>query len=209
MKSLLLLSGGLDSAVCGGLLKRTNHDVTCLTFRYGQNHAIEVEFAERVARWLGATEHIIFDLSDFGRYSKSSLTSDPSTIPKGCLSEGVAPTFVPARNLVFLSIACGIAESRDIQSVCTGVNAVDYSGYPDCRPEFVEALRHTVEHGLTKRVLISTPLINWSKSQILAKSRELSVPPTLSCYDPQEGGKPCGLCDSCLIRQNAETLCTE
>lgn len=202
MKTVLLLSGGLDSAVCGALCRNRGDEIHALTFDYGQRHVTEIEFARSLATWIGAARHDIVDLRAFGGLSRSALTSSPESIPKGTLSVGIAPTFVPARNLLFLSYAIGVAGSNGADSVCTGVNAVDYSGYPDCRPEFVDAFRGAAREAMPRLVRVETPLIHMSKRQIAVLSRDLRVPETLSCYDPIDGSS-CGQCDSCLIRKDA------
>ena len=209
-KAVVLLSGGLDSATALAIAAREGFATYAITFRYGQRHAVEVEAARRVAAALGAREHVIveFDLRQFGG---SALTADIA-VPKGRsaheMGEGIPVTYVPARNTIFLSFALAWAETLAASDIFVGVNALDYSGYPDCRPEYIAAFeamanlatRAGVEG--TQRLSIHTPLIRLTKAAIIAQGTALGVDYalTLSCYDPAPDGAPCTRCDSCLLR---------
>ena len=210
MKAVCLLSGGLDSATCLAHARRAGFECCALSFDYGQRHRIELEAARRVAAALGATDHRVakIDLRAFGH---SALTDDIE-VPKGrdetAMSHGIPVTYVPARNTIFLSFALAWAEVLEAADIYIGVNALDYSGYPDCRPEFILAFEH-MSNLATKaaveghtRIRIHTPLIELTKAEIVKLAVELSVPVELthSCYDPDASGRPCGSCDSCLLR---------
>ncbi|MGH9721151.1 MAG: 7-cyano-7-deazaguanine synthase QueC [Bryobacteraceae bacterium] len=210
-RAVCLLSGGLDSATCLALARREGLACYALSFDYGQRHRIELEAAARVAAHLGAVEHRVVrvDLRAFGH---SALTDD-IPVPKGrALAEmtGEIPvTYVPARNTVFLSFALAWAEVLESSDIYLGVNALDYSGYPDCRPEYIEAFERMANlatkagvEGRT-RVRIHTPLIQLSKAEIVRAGIKVGVDFALthSCYDPDDGGRPCGACDSCLLRR--------
>jgi 7-cyano-7-deazaguanine synthase len=210
-KAVCLLSGGLDSSTCLALARRDGFDCYALSFDYGQRHRVELDCAAQVAASLGAIEHrvVSFDLRQFGR---SALTSD-IPVPKGRsgaeMSQGIPITYVPARNTIFLSFALAWAEILEASDIFIGVNALDYSGYPDCRPEFTEAYERmanlatqaAVEGGA--RTVIHTPLIRLSKAGIVKLAAELGLDFRLthSCYDPDAAGRPCGTCDSCLLRR--------
>jgi len=209
-KAVCLLSGGLDSATCLALARRDGFECYALSFDYGQRHQIELAAARRLADALGATAHRVakIDLRVFGH---SALTDDIA-VPKGrdehSMSEGIPITYVPARNTIFLSFALAWAEVLESSDIFIGVNALDYSGYPDCRPEFIEAFERmsnlatkTGVEGIT-RMKIHTPLISLSKAEIVRVGAEAGVPfgMTHSCYDPDAAGRPCGTCDSCLLR---------
>jgi 7-cyano-7-deazaguanine synthase len=209
-RAVCLLSGGLDSATCLAIAHRDGFETYALSFDYGQRHITELEAARRVAAALGATTHRVakIDLRVFGH---SALTADIA-VPKGrdesSMSEGIPITYVPARNTIFLSFALAWAEVLEASDIFIGVNALDYSGYPDCRPEFIEAFEKmgnlatkTGAEGIT-RMHIHTPLIQLSKADIVRLGAELGVPfgLTHSCYDPDASGHPCGACDSCLLR---------
>jgi 7-cyano-7-deazaguanine synthase len=205
-----LLSGGLDSATCLAFAKREGFECHALSFDYGQKHLVELASANLVAQTLGVTDHRTakIDLRVFGH---SALTSDIA-VPKGRdeaqMSHGIPITYVPARNTIFLSFALAFAEVLGAADIFIGVNALDYSGYPDCRPEFIQAFEHmsnlATRAGVegTTKITIRTPLISLSKADIVRLGRELNVPfgLTHSCYDPDSNGKPCGECDSCLLR---------
>ena len=210
-KAVCLLSGGLDSSTCLALARRDGFDCYALSFDYGQRHRIELDCAARVAASLGASEHrvVSFDLRQFGH---SALTSDIA-VPKGRsgadMNQGIPITYVPARNTIFLSFALAWAEILEAADIFIGVNALDYSGYPDCRPEFTGAFERMANlatkaavEGRT-RTVIHTPLIRLTKAGIvrLAAELELDFRLTHSCYDPHASGRPCGACDSCLLRQ--------
>jgi 7-cyano-7-deazaguanine synthase len=209
-KAICLLSGGLDSATCLALARRDGFDCYALSFDYGQRHVTELDAARRIAKLLGATSHRIakIDLRVFGH---SALTDDID-VPKGrddaAMAKGIPITYVPARNTIFLSFALAWAEVLESSDIFIGVNALDYSGYPDCRPEFIEAFEKmsnlatkTGVEGIT-HMQIHTPLIHLSKADIVRLGAELEVPfgQTHSCYDPDAAGRPCGACDSCLLR---------
>jgi 7-cyano-7-deazaguanine synthase len=210
-KAVCLLSGGLDSSTCLALARRDGYDCYALSFDYGQRHRVELESAAKVAASLGASQHrtVLLDLRQFGH---SALTADVA-VPKGRsageMSVEIPVTYVPARNTIFLSFALAWAEVLEASDIFIGVNALDYSGYPDCRPEFIEAYERMANlatkagvEGRT-RITIHTPLIQLSKAGIvkLAASLGLDFRLTHSCYDPDPGGRPCGACDSCLLRR--------
>lgn len=207
MKSIILLSGGLDSSTILAIAKAEERELYALSFRYGQRHAIELAAAERVARAAGVVEHTIFDL-DLRQFGGSALTGDIA-VPKNSLgAPGIPVTYVPARNAIFLSIALGYAEVRDAGEIWIGVNAVDYSGYPDCRPEFVDAFRQVILTGTKSGVergipRVVAPLITMTKADIIRTGSRLGVDYslTVSCYDPDGDGRACGACDSCTLRR--------
>jgi len=209
-KAVLLLSGGLDSATTFALAKEQEFDVYALSFRYGQRHAVELNAAKKVAEMLGAKEHKIADI-DLRLFGGSALTADidvPKSRSDDEISHGIPITYVPARNTIFLSFALAWAEVLDAYDIFIGVNALDYSGYPDCRPEFIEAFEKMANlataYGVAKnqRIRIHTPIINMTKAQIIGEGlkRNLHYSVTISCYDPSSEGKPCGQCDSCILR---------
>jgi 7-cyano-7-deazaguanine synthase len=210
-KAVVLLSGGLDSATVLAIARSQGYEVYALSFSYGQRHIFELEAAKRVAASIGVAGHrtATFDLRVFGG---SALTSEID-VPKGRTADemghGIPITYVPARNTIFLSFALAWAEVLGSSDIFIGVNALDYSGYPDCRPEFIEAFEK-VANLATKagvegrqRLKIHTPLIAMTKAQIIAKGIELGVDYALtsSCYDPSKTGVPCGECDSCVLRR--------
>ena len=208
--AVVLLSGGLDSTTVLAMAREQGYACHALSFRYGQRHLHELAAAEAVARALGAVRHVVatIDLREFGG---SALTSDID-VPKGRsadeMGHGIPVTYVPARNTVFLSFALAWAETLGASDIFIGVNALDYSGYPDCRPEYIAAYeamanlatRAGVEG--TQRLKIHTPLIAMTKAQIVQEGLRLGVDyaMTSSCYDPGEDGRPCGACDACLLR---------
>jgi len=211
MKAVCLLSGGLDSSTCLGVARRGGFECYALSFDYGQRHRIELEAAARVARHFGAKEHrvVTIDLRAFGG---SALTADME-VPKDSLAPGIPITYVPARNTIFLSYAMAWAEVLACSDIFIGVNAIDYSGYPDCRPEFIAAFEHMANlatkagvEGRT-RLRIHTPLAHLTKAGIvkLASGVGLDFALTHSCYDPDPEGRPCGHCDSCLLRKKGFT----
>ena len=209
--AVVLLSGGLDSATVLAIAKGEGYELNALSFAYGQRHAWELEAAARVAASIGVTQHrtATIDLRAFGG---SALTADIA-VPKGRdadeMSHGIPITYVPARNTIFLSFALAWAEVLGASDLFIGVNALDYSGYPDCRPEFIKAFENmanlATKAGVEGRqhLKIHTPLIALTKAQIIAKGLELGVDYALtsSCYDPSPTGVPCGQCDSCLLRE--------
>jgi 7-cyano-7-deazaguanine synthase len=204
------LSGGLDSSTCLALARRQGYQCYALTFDYGQRHRIELEAARRVAAALGVAEHrtVKIDLRAFGH---SALTADLE-VPKGRsaaeMSREIPVTYVPARNTIFLAFALAWAEVLEAADIFIGVNALDYSGYPDCRPAFIEAFEKMANlatkagvEGRT-RLRIHTPLLEMTKADIVRTALEAGLDPGLthSCYDPGDDGRPCGACDSCLLR---------
>lgn len=209
-QAVVLLSGGLDSATVLAIANGEGYDTYALSFSYGQRHSWELECAAQVASSLGVREHrvVAIDLRAFGG---SALTADLN-VPKGRaldeMSSGIPITYVPGRNTIFLSFALAWAEVLGANDVFVGVNALDYSGYPDCRPEFIEAFERmanlATKAGVEgrQRLQIHAPLISMSKAEIIHKGIELGVDYSLtsSCYDPSSTGTPCGLCDSCLLR---------
>ncbi|MEO1036173.1 MAG: 7-cyano-7-deazaguanine synthase QueC [Pseudomonadota bacterium] len=202
---VVLLSGGLDSATVLAMAQAQGHECFSLSFDYGQRHRVELAAAERVARQLGATEHRTMRI-DFAGIGGSALTDASLAVPE-TPSEGIPITYVPARNTVFLSLALAWAEVVDANRIGIGVNAVDYSGYPDCRPEFIAAFEHLATLA-TKRgvegapIKIDAPLVTLSKAEIIRRGTELGVDYslTLSCYQPDELGRACGRCDACRLR---------
>ena len=207
MKAVVLVSGGLDSATLLAIARRDGFECYALSFRYGQRHAVELEAAGRVVRDLGAAQHQIMpiDLSSLGGSALTDLNVDVPEEP----TEGIPVTYVPARNTVFLSLALAWAEVLGAQDIFIGVNAVDYSGYPDCRPEFIRAFEATANLATKAGVegrhfTIHTPLIDLSKSAIIEQGIALGVDyaVTVSCYQPSGSGLACGRCDSCRIRRD-------
>ena len=206
--AVVLLSGGLDSYTAAAVARRDGFEIAALSFRYGQRHAQELDAAARVARSLDAARHLVLDL-DLAAIGGSALTSPAIDVPKSQpIDPAVIPvTYVPARNTIFLALALGWAEVLGASDIVIGVNALDYSGYPDCRPEFIEAFervgRLATRAGVEGRPLrVHTPLISMSKADIirLGLSLGLDYGLTHSCYDPGPGGRPCGRCDSCQLR---------
>jgi 7-cyano-7-deazaguanine synthase len=204
--AVCLLSGGLDSATVLAVARREGFDCYALSFDYGQRHRLELAAAARVAESLGARRHLIVPIN-LRLFGGSALTADID-VPKTGLGEGIPVTYVPARNTVFLSLALAWAEVLDASDIFIGVNAIDYSGYPDCRPEFIEAFERLANlatkagvEGRT-RVRIHTPLIQLSKCAIIKLGSDLGIDFSLthSCYDPDASGRACGQCDSCRLR---------
>lgn len=209
-KAVVLLSGGLDSTTVLAIARDMAFECHALTFRYGQRHENELAAAKRVAAELGVSEHVVAEI-DLRVFGGSALTSDID-VPKGrdsaAIGKGIPVTYVPARNTIFLSFALAWAEVLGSQDVFIGVNALDYSGYPDCRPEFIEAFSRMANLATRagvegkSRLTIHTPLIAMTKAEIVARGLELGVDYglTTSCYDPSPEGRACGACDSCLLR---------
>ena len=204
-KAVVLVSGGLDSATALALAQEQGFACYALSFDYGQRHRCELEAAQKVARAAGVVEHkiITLNLDDIGG---SALTDSNIAVPQQP-TEGIPVTYVPARNTVFLALALGWAEVLEAEAIFIGVNAVDYSGYPDCRPEFIEAFanmaRLATKAGIEgKPIRIETPLIHLSKAEIIQQGSRLGVDyrNTISCYDPDAEGRACGRCDSCRLR---------
>ena len=206
-KAVILLSGGLDSATCLAIAKSQGYECYAMSFNYGQRHKAELLAAERVANALGVEAFKVIGI-DMGGIGGSALTDDSIAVPVDGVSDGIPVTYVPARNTVFLSLALGWAEVLDADDIFIGVNAVDYSGYPDCRPEFVAAFevlanvatkKGVEEHSLS----IKTPLIDLSKADIIKKGMALGVDYalTVSCYQASDNGSACGKCESCRLRK--------
>jgi 7-cyano-7-deazaguanine synthase len=210
-KAVCLLSGGLDSSTCLALARREAYACYALSFDYGQRHKHELKAASAVALHFGVEQHMVtrIGLDSFG----GSALTDDIAVPKARtaaeMGHGIPVTYVPARNTVFLSFALAWAEVLESADIFIGVNALDYSGYPDCRPEYIEAYERmanlATKAGVEGRthLKIHTPLLHLSKAQIVTLARELRVPfgLTYSCYDPDPAGQPCGLCDACLLRR--------
>ncbi len=207
MKAVILLSGGLDSATVLAMARHDGRECIALSFAYGQRHEIELAAARRVANAIGVVEHIVYPI-DLRLFGASALT-DSINVPKDAVgAPGIPVTYVPARNTIFLSIALGLAEATGATEIWMGVNAIDYSGYPDCRPEFIEAFQRVIERGTKSGIergqpRVITPLIELTKAEIIRRGVELGVDYSLthSCYDPDAVGRACGHCDSCLLRK--------
>jgi len=207
MRSVILLSGGLDSATVLAIARAKEREIHALSFDYGQRHRIELDAARAIAAKAGVAEHIVFSL-DLRVFGGSALTSSIE-VPKDALAEsGIPVTYVPARNIIFLSLATGFAEVSGCEEIWIGVNAIDYSGYPDCRPEFIDAFQNAILKGTKsgveqQRPRIVTPLLELSKAEIIQKGVALGVDysMTTSCYDPDQAGRACGHCDSCILRR--------
>jgi len=210
-RAVVLLSGGLDSATTLAVAREEGYECFALSFDYGQRHARELESAKQVAASLGAVKHLTLRL-DLRAIGGSALTDDIA-VPKGrsheAIGTGIPVTYVPARNTIFLSHALAWAETLGSQDIFIGVNVLDASGYPDCRPEFIEAFERLANLATragvegTSRFRVHAPLITLSKAQIVARAHELGVNLSLtwSCYEPEPDGRACGLCDSCLLRK--------
>ena len=209
-KAVVLLSGGMDSATTAAIALSRGFDVHALSFRYGQRHAAELDAARRVARQLGIRRHEVVDI-DLRAFGGSALTGDlavPKDTPLDRIGERIPPTYVPARNTIFLAFALSWAEVLGASDIFMGANALDYSGYPDCRPEYIQAFQNMadlatragVEEG--RRLTIHTPLIELSKREIIQRGQALGVDygVTLTCYDPAPDGAACGHCEACLLR---------
>ncbi|MEJ2515173.1 MAG: 7-cyano-7-deazaguanine synthase QueC [Gammaproteobacteria bacterium] len=206
-RAVVLLSGGLDSATVLALAREAGFECHALSFRYGQRHAAELEAAAAVAGSLGAASHrtVAIDLGGFG----GSALTDPSLAVPETPTEGIPVTYVPARNTVFLALGMGLAEVLGARDLFIGVNAVDYSGYPDCRPEFIQAFRElaavaTREAVEGRPLSVHAPLIHLSKAEIIRRGHELGVDYalTVSCYQADEAGRGCGRCDACRLRSD-------
>ena len=207
MKAVILLSGGLDSATVLAIARSEGRECHALSIIYGQRHEIEMSAAKRVARAMGVEEHIVETL-DLRIFGASALTADID-VPKDAVgAPGIPITYVPARNTIFLALALGFAEARGAQEIWLGVNAVDYSGYPDCRPEFLDAFQQVILRGTRSGIeqgepRIVAPLVSMSKADIIRKGISLGVDYSMthSCYDPRPNGFACGHCDSCILRR--------
>lgn len=204
--AVVLLSGGMDSMVVAGLAREAGYRLLALTVDYNQRHRVELDAAARIAARLGAERHIVLPL-DLSRFGGSALTDDIA-VPKQGVEEGAIPvTYVPARNTIFLSLCLGWAEAAGARDLFIGVNALDYSGYPDCRPEFIDAFEAMANLGTKAgvegdRFTVHTPLMRMTKADIAAEAARLGLDAGMSwsCYDPAPGGLHCGLCDSCRLR---------
>jgi 7-cyano-7-deazaguanine synthase len=207
-KAVVLLSGGLDSATTAAIALEDGHEVLALSFRYGQRHQKELQAAQSVAKILGIQEHFILDIN-LAQWGGSSLTDTSLSLPQEGVKTGVIPsTYVPGRNTVFIAIALSLAEAKEAQAIYLGINAVDYSGYPDCRPAYLEAYQTLANLASKvgvegKPIQLIAPLVHDSKVDIVRRALKLGVPieETWSCY--QGGDQPCGVCDSCRIRDQA------
>ena len=210
-KAVVLSSGGIDSTTVMAIAAQEGYDIYSLSFRYGQRHALELEAAQIVAKSLGVKQHLVIDI-DLAKIGGSALTDDidvPKSRTEQDMQKQIPVTYVPARNTIFLSYALAWAEVLGASDIFIGVNAIDYSGYPDCRPEYIEtfekmanlATKAGVEGKTQTR--IRTPLINMTKADIIQKGTELGVDYSIthSCYDPLPEGRACGRCDSCLLRK--------
>ena len=202
----MLVSGGLDSATVLAIARERGHRCHALSFEYGQRHRIELDAAHRVAAALGAVEHRVLAMP-IGEFGHSALT-DPAIPVSVQPTEGIPSTYVPARNTIFLACALGYAEVIGARDIYIGVNAVDYSGYPDCRPEFIDAFERVANLATKaavegRRIRIHAPLIGFSKAEIIRHGAALGVDHamTVSCYQPDESGRACGRCDSCRLRR--------
>lgn len=210
LKAVVLLSGGVDSTTCLAIARAEGFAPYALSFRYGQRHSIELDAARRVAEDLGAIEHIVIDI-DLRRFGGSALTADidvPKDRDEAAMAGEIPATYVPARNTIFLSFALAWAEALGSQDIFIGVNAIDYSGYPDCRPAYIRAYE-SMANLATKagvegrqRLTIHTPLMDLTKAGIIRRGVELGVDfgMTLSCYDPDPNGTACRRCDACALR---------
>ena len=205
-KAVVLLSGGLDSATCLAMARQQGFACHCLSFDYGQRHRAELAAAATVAHALGATEHRVLDLG-LAQFGGSALTDASIAVPTAGVKPGIPVTYVPARNTVMLSLALAWAEVLEARDIFVGVNAVDYSGYPDCRPEYIAAFEHLANLATKAGVegsafSVHAPLIQLTKAQIVAAGSALGVDYglTVSCYQADDAGRACGICDSCRLR---------
>jgi 7-cyano-7-deazaguanine synthase len=209
-RAVVLCSGGIDSTTALAIARSEEFELYCISFSYGQRHAIELQAAERAARAFNAREHVCLNI-ELDRIGASALTAEIS-VPRresaADIAGGIPATYVPARNTVFLSCALALAEARDCNAIFIGVTAVDYSGYPDCRPEYIEAFQRMADlatrTGVEGRSIeIRTPLIAMSKADIIKTGIRLGVDYSIthSCYAPEQDGAACGSCDSCLLRR--------
>jgi 7-cyano-7-deazaguanine synthase len=210
-KAIVLMSGGIDSTTTMAIAIQEGYEIYSLSFRYGQRHAVELESARRIAEVMGVKEHMVIDV-DLGKIGGSALT-DNINVPKGRneaeIRCNIPITYVPARNTIFLSYALAWAEVLEASDIFIGVNAIDYSGYPDCRPEYIRAFENMANQAIKAavegkmQINIRTPLIHMTKAEIIRRGIELGVDYRLthSCYDPSPNGIACGLCDSCLLRK--------
>lgn len=211
-RAIVLLSGGLDSLTTAAIARSLGFTLCALTIDYGQRHRFEIKAAQEVAQSLTVAEHMFFPL-DLTQFGGSALTADvevPKSRTTRVMASEIPITYVPARNMLFLSLALAYAEVLEIEDIFLGVNAVDYSGYPDCRPEFIRAFGHlanlATKAGVegTLKFTIHTPLIDLAKAEIIQRGTQLGVDYalTISCYDPTDQGVSCGCCDACQLRIN-------
>ena len=209
-RAVILLSGGLDSATCLAIAKQDAYELHALSFNYGQRHEFEIDAAKNVASFIGVENHINLKI-DLRAFGGSALTDDievPKERNTSQISNEIPITYVPARNTIFLSFGLAFAETIKSNDIFIGVNALDYSGYPDCRPEYIESFQKMAQLATksatekNNQITIHTPLIELTKAEIIEKGLELGVDYgiTHSCYDPFNNGKPCGACDACQIR---------
>jgi 7-cyano-7-deazaguanine synthase len=208
-KAVVLLSGGMDSTTVAAIAQREGFEVHALSVRYGQRHAVELDAASRVAERLGIRDHVVIDL-DLRAFGGSALTADqpvPKDTPMAEIGVGIPATYVPARNTIFLSLALAWAETLGAHDIYLGANALDYSGYPDCRPEYLGAFARMADLATRAgvegaRLTIHTPLLRLTKAQIVALGTELGLDYgiTSTCYDPGPDGAACGRCEACLLR---------
>ena len=207
--AVVLLSGGLDSATVLAIARSEGFEILALSFRYGQRHEVEIIAAQSIARAAGVRRHVVADI-DLRVFGASALTSDMA-VPKGRtateISGGIPITYVPARNTIFLSYALALAEVSEADNIYIGVNALDYSGYPDCRPEYIEAFEQMANLATKaavegRHLTIHTPLMHQTKGEIITRGMKLGVDyaATISCYDPDTSGAACGECDACQLR---------
>jgi 7-cyano-7-deazaguanine synthase len=209
-QAVVLLSGGLDSATCCAIAREDGFELCALSFAYGQRHSVELHAAERVSRFFSIKDHLIISINApvFGASSLTSATEVPKNRDLDASGQDIPSTYVPARNTIFLAYALAYAEKMGSRDIYVGVNALDYSGYPDCRPEFIRAFEAmanlATKAGVEgKKMTIHAPLINLTKAQIIQKGTGLGIDygMTHSCYDPSPSGLACGVCDSCLLRK--------
>ncbi len=209
-KAVILLSGGLDSAVTAAIARQEGLALHCLTVAYGQRHAVEITRAQSIASFLDASEHLVIDvnLRPIGGSALTGHMAVPKDRPAETRTDGIPVTYVPARNTIFLSLALAYAEARNVAWIYFGANVLDYSGYPDCRPEFIRAFEAMARLGTSagaagRSIQVRAPLLMLSKAEIVRRGAELRVPfeHTHSCYDPDASGTACGRCDSCIIRR--------
>jgi 7-cyano-7-deazaguanine synthase len=204
--AVVLLSGGLDSMVAGGMARAAGYRLFALTIDYNQRHRVELEAASRIATMLGAERHVVMPI-DLSRFGGSALTDNNIAVPKDGVEPGIPVTYVPARNTIFLSLALGWAEAVGARDLVLGINALDYSGYPDCRPGFVRAFEAMAGEATKagsegQGFTVHAPLIDMTKGDIARAAHDMNLDAGLSwsCYDPAPDGMPCGRCDSCRLR---------
>lgn len=205
-EAVVLLSGGLDSMVAAGIAREQGFAVNALTIDYNQRHRCEIDAARTIARRIGAVRHVVLPL-DLRQFGGSALTADIA-VPKSGVGDDIPVTYVPARNLIFLSLTLGWAEPLGVQDIFIGVNALDYSGYPDCRPEFIASFTETARLATRQGAqggafTFHAPLQHWGKARIAQEAARLGLDAGMSwsCYDPTPAGQACGQCDSCRLRQ--------